>query len=184
MRKHSEKVLVKYKQLLLTKTNVLTRQIDLKTVLNFVNFEIIFYDKKMNELYKNSTYKLNIFDMCSSICWANFDDLVSVETIRQVEVLRIYAKISLFLQISNNKVLKPFSSISNNKSNTVTKRSLVYECKFNLKNFDTNEKIFSNSLINLYLCNKDLLVGIWNSNNEMVSFNKPLILFQIKLFML
>jgi hypothetical protein len=171
MRRQSEKVLLKYKQLLLTKINNFTRQIDLKTLLNdakIVNFELIFYDKSMNQLYKSSNYKLSPFDMCSSICWSNFDDLISPDIIKQIETMRIYSKISLFLQIANNKVLKPFSSISNSKSNTITKRSILYEYKINLRNFETpstNEKLFSNSMINLYLCDKELIVALWNTND-------------------
>lgn len=171
MRKHSEKVLLKYKQLLVTKIHNFTRQVDLKTLLsdaNIVNFEVIFYDKSMNQLYKNSNYKLSPFDMCSSICWSSFDDLgMSPDIVRQVEIMRIYSKISLFLQISNNKVLKPFSTLSNSKSNTITKRTLLYENKVNLRNFDESqvEKLFSNSMINLYLCDKDLLVAFWKSDD-------------------
>ena len=171
MRKHSEKVLLKYKQLLLTKINNFTRQIDLKTLLsdaNIVNFELIFYDKSMNQLYKSSNYKLSPFDMCSSICWSSFDDLTSPDIIKQIEIMRIYSKISLFLQISNNKVLKPFSALSNSKSNTITKRTILYEYKINLRNIETsfNEKLFSNSMINLYLCDKELIVALWNSNDS------------------
>jgi hypothetical protein len=170
MRKHGEKTLVKYKTLLMTKINSFTRQINLKTLLNdanIVNFEIIFYDKSMKPLYSNSTYKINTFDTSASICWSNFDDLVSTDLVKQIEFMRIYAKISLFLQISN-KVLKPFSTVSNSKANTLTKRSLINEYKFNLKNFDTNENLFTNSMIKLYLCDKNLITGIWNSNDSSV----------------
>lgn len=168
IRRKSDNTLLRYKEIMIKYQKRSTRQLDLKPLFeqkNFVSFEIEFLNRKMNCLFKANKNSVNAFEASLSITWSEFNNL-NDDLIQEIEFVRVYTRIPLFIEFKD-KFIKPASEKKLFQCKFA--RNLIYEARLSLlksKLVKDYHKICDSSMIKVYENRNNLILGIWNGENE------------------
>lgn len=165
--------LYKLSEKLNKKVNNYTGLPDLKAFLNdFENLDwcMEFYDKKENLLLSIQATEINNFEAGYSVIWSNLNELDKLYY--EAQKIKIFASIPVYIDLKNGRLStkkenRLYYNINSNKM--LVKDFDIHFNDFHNKNKNlVIEKIYENSIINMFSVNKDIIIAFWT--NTKVSF--------------